>query len=62
MATTGREPDTTAILLNLLKAAAEAHGLHEKQLGKPDPDWPGWYAEHMTRALREAGYRIAPLE
>jgi NAD(P)-dependent dehydrogenase (short-subunit alcohol dehydrogenase family) len=53
------EPTTTEILLDLLKRAAAAHGVHEKELGKPDPDWPPWYAEHMTRALREAGYRIS---
>jgi hypothetical protein len=47
-------------LLDLLKRAAEAHGLHEKETGKPDPDWPQWYAEYMTRTLREAGYRISP--
>jgi hypothetical protein len=52
-------PDTTALFLKLLKGAAQAHGVHEKELGKPDPDWPQWYAEHMTRALREAGLRIA---
>jgi NAD(P)-dependent dehydrogenase (short-subunit alcohol dehydrogenase family) len=53
------EPTTTEILLDLLKRAAAAHGVHEKELGKPDPDWPQWYAEHMTRTLREAGYRIS---
>jgi hypothetical protein len=52
-------PDTKALFLKLLEEAAQAHGVHEKELGKPDPDWPQWYAEHMTRALREAGYRIA---
>ena len=52
------EPDTTALLLDLLKRASQAHGVHEKALGKPDPDWPQWYAEHMTRTLREAGFRI----
>ena len=52
------EPTTTELLLDLLKRTAAAHGLHEKELGNPDPDWPQWYAEYMTRALREAGYRI----
>ncbi len=52
------ELNTTEILLDLLKRAAAAHGVHEKQLGKPDPDWPQWYAEYMSRALGEAGYRI----
>jgi NAD(P)-dependent dehydrogenase (short-subunit alcohol dehydrogenase family) len=52
------EPTTTEIVLSLLEGAARAHGVHEKEVGKPDPDWPRWYAEHMTRALREAGQRI----
>jgi hypothetical protein len=29
--------------------AAKAHGQHEKRIGKPEPDWPGWYAEYMVR-------------
>jgi hypothetical protein len=58
MGQTTKEPDTTEILLDLLKRAANAHGIHEKELGKPDPDWPQWYAEHMSRLLSEAGYRI----
>jgi catechol 2,3-dioxygenase-like lactoylglutathione lyase family enzyme len=44
---------TTGILLEALKSAATAHGVHEKELGKPDPDWPQWYAEHMSRTLNE---------
>ena len=52
------ESTTTEILLDLLKRAAQAHGQHEKELGRPDPDWAPWYAEHMARTLREAGYRI----
>jgi hypothetical protein len=53
------ETDSTTILLDLLKRAAQAHGVHEKELGKPDPDWPQWYAEHMSRTLHEAGYDIS---
>jgi catechol 2,3-dioxygenase-like lactoylglutathione lyase family enzyme len=49
----------TAILLQALKSAAAAHGVHEKELGRPDPDWPKWYAEHMTRTLGDAGYDLA---
>lgn len=47
------------ILLDALKSAAAAHGVHEKELGKPDPDWPQWYAEHMTRTLGVAGYHLS---
>jgi hypothetical protein len=59
MGQTTSDPNTVAILLDLLKGAAQAHGVHEKETGKPDPDWPQWYAEHMTRTLRDAGYRIS---
>jgi len=60
MSDTPTEPDTTAIILDLLKRAAAAHGVHEKTDlgGVYDTDWPQWYAAHMTRALAEAGYRI----
>ena len=50
--------ETTDILLSALKGAAAAHGVHEKELGKADPEWPQWYAEHMTRNLRNSGYRL----
>jgi hypothetical protein len=56
--TTSTDPNTTAIILDLLKRAAAAHGIHEKALGHPDPDWPQWYAAHMTLTLRNAGYRL----
>jgi hypothetical protein len=49
---------TTDILLAALKSAAAAHGVHEKELGRPDPDWPQWYAEHMTRTLGGVGYHL----
>jgi catechol 2,3-dioxygenase-like lactoylglutathione lyase family enzyme len=51
-------PQVTEVLLSALKGAAAAHGVHEKELGKPDPDWPQWYAEHMTRTLESAGYHL----
>jgi hypothetical protein len=60
MGQTTTEAKTTEILLDLLKHAETAHGLHEKELGTRDADWPRWYAEYMTRRLREAGYDISP--
>ncbi|GLW70990.1 glyoxalase [Kitasatospora phosalacinea] len=33
-----------------LRDAALAHGVHEAELGRADPDWPAWYAAHMARA------------
>jgi hypothetical protein len=59
MEPTTTDPSATEILLDLLKRAAKAHGVHELELGKPDPEWPQWYAEHMSRTLREGGYRIS---
>lgn len=50
---------TIDILLDALKRAADAHGLHEEKLGRHDADWPQWYAEHMTRTLGEGGYRLS---
>jgi hypothetical protein len=50
---------TTELLVDLLKRTAQAHGVHEKETGKADPDWPEWYADYMARALSEAGYRLS---
>ena len=51
-------PRTNEIILDALKNASAAHGVHEKEIGKPDPDWPQWYAAHMTRALAAAGLQL----
>lgn len=32
-----------------LRRASVAHGEHEKRTGKPDAEWPRWYAEYMVR-------------
>jgi catechol 2,3-dioxygenase-like lactoylglutathione lyase family enzyme len=48
----------TGVLLDALKSAALAHGVHEKELGKADPDWPQWYAENMARRLADEGYHL----
>ena len=32
-----------------LRDAAAAHGRHEQETGRPDPEWPAWYAGYMTR-------------
>jgi hypothetical protein len=28
--------------------AEAAHGKYEQESGKPDPDWPAWYARYMA--------------
>jgi hypothetical protein len=50
----------TAVLLDHLRQAAAAHGIHEKEDlgGVYDEQWPEWYAAHMTETLRAAGYRL----
>ena len=35
-------------LAGALRRAAAAHGKHEEETGKPDPDWPDWYAQYMV--------------
>jgi catechol 2,3-dioxygenase-like lactoylglutathione lyase family enzyme len=41
---------SAAELEQALREAAIAHGVHEKELGHADPDWPTWYAQHMAQA------------
>jgi hypothetical protein len=52
--------DTTAIILDHLTQAADAHGVHEAVdlAGVYDKQWPEWYAAHMTQTLSAAGYRL----
>ena len=45
-------------LTEALRRAAAAHGIHEQETGHEDPDWPSWYAAHMTRELAQDGYRL----
>jgi catechol 2,3-dioxygenase-like lactoylglutathione lyase family enzyme len=40
---------SAADLAAALRRAAAAHGKHEERTGKPDPDWPDWYAEYLVR-------------
>jgi hypothetical protein len=56
------EPTTTAIVLEVLAAAADAHGVHEATElgGKYDDGWPAWYAAHMASDLKDKGYRLLP--
>jgi catechol 2,3-dioxygenase-like lactoylglutathione lyase family enzyme len=54
------EVATTAALLDLLKQAAAAHGIHEKNdlNGVYDQHWPEWYAAHMVKALEARGLSL----
>ena len=57
-------PRASEILLDLLRQAAAAHGIHEQEDlgGVYDEAWPEWYAAHMARALAERGYRLVPAD
>ncbi|MFF1573607.1 hypothetical protein ACFVWR_12715 [Leifsonia sp. NPDC058292] len=52
--------DMTPVILEALKAAAAAHGVHEavELKGVYDEQWPEWYAAHMTKTFADAGYRL----
>ncbi|WP_426503434.1 hypothetical protein ACPPVO_38195 [Dactylosporangium sp. McL0621] len=41
--------DTAEDLAAALRRAAEAHGVHEQELGHYDEGWPDWYAAFMLR-------------
>jgi catechol 2,3-dioxygenase-like lactoylglutathione lyase family enzyme len=41
---------SAADLEHALRDAAAAHGRHEQEIGREDPDWPAWYAAYMMRA------------
>ena len=40
--------DSAPELAEALRRAAAAHGQHEKEIGKADPNWPDWYAQFMV--------------
>ncbi len=40
-------------LRTLLRVAESAHGAYEQELGRPDDDWPAWYARFIVERLRE---------
>lgn len=54
------DEEMTPVILDHLKQAADAHGVHEKTElnGVYDEQWPEWYAAHMVETLRAAGYRL----
>ena len=55
------DPATTTFasandLASAMRRAAAAHGEHEKRNGKPDANWPEWYAAYM--AAEQAGTEL----
>ncbi|AYG03097.1 hypothetical protein D7I44_05845 [Gryllotalpicola protaetiae] len=55
-------PRTERLILELLTAAAAAHGVHEKEDlgGVYDEQWPQWYAAHIAASLAERGLVVSP--
>jgi catechol 2,3-dioxygenase-like lactoylglutathione lyase family enzyme len=43
-------------LASAFRRASAAHGEHEKRIGKPDPNWPDWYAEYIV--AEQAGTKL----
>jgi catechol 2,3-dioxygenase-like lactoylglutathione lyase family enzyme len=39
---------SAADLAGAMRRASVAHGEHEKRTGKPDANWPDWYASYMV--------------
>jgi hypothetical protein len=40
--------DSAAHLAAALRRAEAAHGKYEEEIGRPDPNWPDWYAQYMV--------------
>jgi catechol 2,3-dioxygenase-like lactoylglutathione lyase family enzyme len=40
--------DSVAGLAAALRRAEAAHGKYEEAIGRPDPDWPDWYAQYLA--------------
>jgi hypothetical protein len=39
---------SAAELAAALRRAEAAHGRYEEETGRPDPNWPDWYARYMV--------------
>jgi len=40
---------STTELARAIRRAANAHGEHQKRIGKEDDDWASWYAEYLVK-------------
>jgi catechol 2,3-dioxygenase-like lactoylglutathione lyase family enzyme len=46
---------SAADLAGALRRAEAAHGRYEQETGRPDPDWPDWYARYMVQERADQG-------
>ncbi len=44
---------TVEQLAELLREAEAAHAEYERKLGRPDADWPAWYAQYIVDKLQK---------
>ena len=44
---------TAEQLAAALREAEAAHAEYERALGRPDPDWPTWYANYIVEQLHQ---------
>lgn len=44
---------TAEQLAAALREAEAAHAEYERTLGRPDPDWPSWYATYIVDRLQQ---------
>lgn len=49
------EYDSIDDLAAALRRAEQAHGRYERELGRPDPDWPQWYARYLIEEQTVSG-------
>jgi hypothetical protein len=52
--------DSVAELAAALRRAEAAHGRYEQETGRPDPDWPAWYAQYMVDEQAGGAGRTGP--
>lgn len=50
--------DNVETLATLLREAANAHHKFEASLGRPDPDWPRWYAQFIYDELHTTAQAV----
>ena len=49
--------DSAGDLARALRRAADAYHQREQQTGRPDPDWPTWYARYIEREQAETEHK-----
>lgn len=45
---------TITKLAKLLREAEKMHAKYEENIGRPDSNWPEWYAEYILKVLKKS--------